>query len=258
MRQIKNRIWNQELWSGFTRTVFWNKEKDRIEFIPQFKIGEYIKQLDSSYRHPSYVVDFFLIYRDEHHEEHKVILEYDGFSEHFKNQDGINSFNYEYYYSDEDVYRQKVLESYGYKFLRLNRFNLGKNPISTIDDKIYEIIRPNRRDNNVLRNIYNTVESLQNGNMKECPKCKEIRNTSDFKDSSLVTGYGRFCIHCKKISRKQDVKNQPQPQKISIVENRICPKCGSGMVIRSGRYGKFYGCSKYPRCKATRQYNSNN
>ena len=31
-----------------------------------------------------------------------------------------------------------------------------------------------------------------------------------------------------------------------------CPK-GHKMVVRSGRYGKFYGCSNYPGCKETKQ-----
>ncbi len=31
-----------------------------------------------------------------------------------------------------------------------------------------------------------------------------------------------------------------------------CPKCGSPMVIKSGRFGKFMACSAYPQCKTTR------
>jgi DNA topoisomerase-1 len=31
-----------------------------------------------------------------------------------------------------------------------------------------------------------------------------------------------------------------------------CQKCGSPMVIRTGRYGKFISCSKYPECKTTK------
>ncbi len=30
-----------------------------------------------------------------------------------------------------------------------------------------------------------------------------------------------------------------------------CPKCGSAMVIRIGRYGKFLACSAFPRCRYT-------
>ena len=28
-----------------------------------------------------------------------------------------------------------------------------------------------------------------------------------------------------------------------------CPKCDSNLVLRSSIYGKFFGCSKYPKCK---------
>lgn len=31
-----------------------------------------------------------------------------------------------------------------------------------------------------------------------------------------------------------------------------CPRCDSKMVLRNGRNGKFYGCSKFPRCKGTK------
>ena len=29
----------------------------------------------------------------------------------------------------------------------------------------------------------------------------------------------------------------------------ICPKCGSALVIRKGKYGSFVACSNYPKCK---------
>ena len=32
-----------------------------------------------------------------------------------------------------------------------------------------------------------------------------------------------------------------------------CPICGSAMRRRSGRYGAFWGCSRYPSCRGTRQ-----
>lgn len=30
--------------------------------------------------------------------------------------------------------------------------------------------------------------------------------------------------------------------------NYICPKCGSKLVKRKGKYGTFTGCSNYPKC----------
>jgi DNA topoisomerase-1 len=33
------------------------------------------------------------------------------------------------------------------------------------------------------------------------------------------------------------------------VSDKVCSKCGKPMLIRTGRYGKFYACSGYPDCK---------
>lgn len=33
----------------------------------------------------------------------------------------------------------------------------------------------------------------------------------------------------------------------------LCPKCGSEMIKRSGKYGEFYGCSNFPGCRGTRK-----
>lgn len=32
------------------------------------------------------------------------------------------------------------------------------------------------------------------------------------------------------------------------IDKRICPKCGGRLVVRNGKYGKFTGCSSYPKC----------
>lgn len=37
----------------------------------------------------------------------------------------------------------------------------------------------------------------------------------------------------------------------SKVESGICPRCGGNLVERTGRNGKFLGCSNYPKCKYT-------
>ncbi len=237
-----------EVLNWFYQTDFWKNNKDRIEFRPQFELGKYLKQLDRSYTHPAYKVDFLLIYRDEQHKEHKIIIEYDGFREHFKDLDTINRFNYQNYYSDGDVYRQKVLESYGYRFLRINRFNVGKNPIDTLDKRLTQLVKDAPAENPLLNNIHETIEHLHNGEMKECPKCKELRSKEDFRDSSLVTGYGRFCRQCKGVGRPAAPKPAP------VLSDLNCPRCGSKMILRNGRRGQFYGCSKFPYCRGTREY----
>ncbi|MCK4473855.1 topoisomerase DNA-binding C4 zinc finger domain-containing protein [Candidatus Parcubacteria bacterium] len=243
-----------EVMNWFYQTQFWKKNKDNIEFRPQFELGKYLKQLDKTYNHPKYVVDFLLIYQDETNKEHKIIIEYDGFQEHFREIDEVNEFNYHYYYSDEDVYRQKVLEGYGYKFLRINRFNVGENPITMLDERIANLVKKAPIGSKLLTNIHETIEGLQNGKMKECPKCKKIRKVEEFRDDSLITGYGRFCTYCKGFSPVKISRPRKDTQETKVFSDNKCPSCGSDMVLRHGRYGEFYGCSKFPYCKGTRPY----
>ncbi len=44
-------------------------------------------------------------------------------------------------------------------------------------------------------------------------------------------------------------ENAPKMQEVSEVK---CDICGSNMVIKSGRFGKFLACPKYPDCKCTK------
>lgn len=31
--------------------------------------------------------------------------------------------------------------------------------------------------------------------------------------------------------------------------DKVCPECGSRLIYRNGKYGPFFGCSSYPKCK---------
>lgn len=37
------------------------------------------------------------------------------------------------------------------------------------------------------------------------------------------------------------------------LNDNLCPKCSGELVKRNGKYGEFYGCSNYPKCKYTRE-----
>lgn len=37
-----------------------------------------------------------------------------------------------------------------------------------------------------------------------------------------------------------------------MIEETLCPDCGGKMVSRTGKYGVFWGCVKFPECKGTR------
>ena len=124
----------------FHNTKFYKENKEKIEFIPQFELGKYLKQLNKDYNHPNYKVDFLLIFNGL-----KIVIEYDGFKEHFVDREEVDESNYKYYMKDDDIYRQKVLEGYGYKFLRINRFNIGDDPIETLDNRLQNLVKKNFR-----------------------------------------------------------------------------------------------------------------
>ena len=53
---------------------------------------------------------------------------------------------------------------------------------------------------------------------------------------------------------RQQHKENVQEYKKSIEEmkeQKICPYCKVPLVQRTGKYGKFYGCPNYPKCKYT-------
>lgn len=55
------------------------------------------------------------------------------------------------------------------------------------------------------------------------------------------------------IKDREHVKNIKNARKSDAlkVSHGVCPRCGGTLVKRTGKYGTFYGCSNYPKCKYT-------
>jgi len=61
--------------------------------------------------------------------------------------------------------------------------------------------------------------------------------------------YDRFEGQLKRAAVEMEkVKMEPEPAGID------CDECGSPMVIKMGRYGKFIACSNYPQCRNTKPF----
>ena len=83
-----------------------------------------------------------------------------------------------------------------------------------------------------------------------CEKCK----------SPMVIKWGRRgeflactnypeCKYTREFERQED--GSLRLSKLEVT-GEFCTTCGSQMVIKSGRFGKFMACSRYPECKTTR------
>ncbi|MBU4299251.1 type I DNA topoisomerase [Patescibacteria group bacterium] len=47
-------------------------------------------------------------------------------------------------------------------------------------------------------------------------------------------------------------------EKIAVQKtDKICPKCGAPLLIRLGKFGKFYACSNFPKCRYTESLEEN-
>jgi DNA topoisomerase-1 len=63
--------------------------------------------------------------------------------------------------------------------------------------------------------------------------------------------YGEFSSAYEKAKTEME-SLKPQP----IETEEICPECGKKLLIRTGRYGQFYSCSGFPKCRYTRPLES--
>ena len=86
---------------------------------------------------------------------------------------------------------------------------------------------------------------------EKCPDCK----------APLIIKVGRFgkFFACSKYPDCKFTKphlegdlGKKEAKKIEKeVANKKCPKCGTELVIKEGKFGTFLGCDKYPKCKHT-------
>jgi DNA topoisomerase-1 len=85
---------------------------------------------------------------------------------------------------------------------------------------------------------------------RECPECGEklLLRKGRFGEFIACSGFPkcRFTENVKKEGEEENPKPKP------IESDEVCEKCGSKMLIREGRNGKFLSCSAYPKCKNTK------
>lgn len=71
--------------------------------------------------------------------------------------------------------------------------------------------------------------------------------------------YGRFlaCPNFPECKNTKPLDKDGNPTQIEEKKQEFagfaCESCGGEMVVRSGRYGTFYACINYPKCKFTKQ-----
>lgn len=88
--------------------------------------------------------------------------------------------------------------------------------------------------------LINTILQYQNELMSDSDVQSILKHLSEKNVRNIIDNNTH--IHNLKMAEMEHYKQ---------VESGICPRCGGKLVLRNGRYGSFYGCSNYPKCKFT-------
>lgn len=135
---------------------------------------------------------------------------------------------------------------------------------ANLEDKLDEIARGENKWLPLLREFWQPFKSLvddvgkkvkrQDARQelldKTCPKCGKQLALCLGKAGSFIgcTGFPE-CDYTAPVDKGDAESSEAKTAALEIVKDRQCPLCGAQLQIKSGKYGKFIGCSKYPECK---------
>jgi len=96
------------------------------------------------------------------------------------------------------------------------------------------------------------------------PKIVDIKFTAEMEEDldEIAQGQKKWVKVMREfyITFEENLKKKYQEvSKKNLVEKteKICPKCGAPLLIRLGKFGRFYACSKFPKCKYTESLEEN-
>ena len=132
--------------------------------------------------------------------------------------------------------------------------NQFTNPLKQNKSHIYhlsQVLGKGYRINSVVVMTQNNADKI------DCPNVVNLNDLKaylkHFNDGISYTTeemdqiYEKLINANNKMTNREHVKNIKQTQQ--ELKQGICPRCGGTLVERDGQYGKFYGCSNYPKCR---------
>lgn len=78
---------------------------------------------------------------------------------------------------------------------------------------------------------------------------KKLR--AELKGSPVIFSHEALLALQTKLAGAVNRTEEEKRQHIEDIQTK-CPYCGGKLVLRKGKYGQFWGCSAYPRCRFTR------
>lgn len=173
------------------------------------------------------------------------------------------------YYYDNDLYSvlEQVIKDVGDDFLIIGRNNRDFSGLKGYRDKCLTVHKSKglEADNVIIINLEDSVFGFPNKMVND----DVLKYVSDDYDSFPYEEERRLfyvaMTRTKNCNYLLVNKNNPSifvseilkdNKNIKIVSDILyCPKCRGRLVKRSGKYGEFYGCCNFPKCRYTRNIN---
>ena len=169
--------------------------------------------------------------------DHIVVSKYGIFAIETKNYRGEiygndNSQEWKQIIVTKVTYPKKPWKTYTY--VTKNQFY---NPVKQAVGHMYRI-----KDNHVIydNSLLSTIQAYQTSYITDADVNDVVARLSS-KNIRQIVDNKTHVHNVKEAKYKTD----------SIIASGICPQCGGTLVRRNGKYGSFYGCSNYPKCKFT-------
>ena len=144
---------------------------------------------------------------------------------------------------------------------------MDTNFTARMEEELDEVARGEREWGPMLAEFYGPFRSALDEASEAMPRVKVEEATEEICDKCggamvIKTGrFGRF-MSCSKFPECKNSKplaaespsgsGSSEPSQEQPIDE-ACEKCGSPMVMKIGRFGKFIACSNYPTCKTTKQ-----
>lgn len=105
-----------------------------------------------------------------------------------------------------------------------------------------------------LKNVYSNIPVIYKNKLLRTIRQHNTPSLSIEQVEDITHRLCEFIINEKKGKRehKKYVRRNINVRKRKI-KSLICPNCGGKLVFRKGAYGKFYGCSNFPKCKFSKK-----
>jgi len=151
------------------------------------------------------------------------------------------------FYKKKRKFRNPVKQNQGH-------INALKKILSEFDSLIYHSIIV-FSDQVELKNVYSDIPIVYEYQLLDTIKRTRRRpHLSREEMKSIVEKINEFRLHGKREEKEHiyNVNKYMQLQK-ERKSSSLCPWCGASLALKQGKYGSFYGCIRFPKCRYTKK-----